>query len=106
MEVYLNVYQYAFLWLLYDFHFCTVPVQANYGGVKGRIPSALQNQDPSLVSSQRSGKEASAGGDSDEEGEEVLGTPPNDEQLNTSDTEDDEVVSTYTAVTLQTLYLR
>ena len=71
--------------------------QANHGGVKGKLPSSVVNQDP-VMSSQN---KTSGGDRSDDESqaesddEDERPTTPDQEELNQSDNEDDTVSLEY-----------
>ena len=67
--------------------------QANHGGVKGKLPSSVVNQDPTMSSQNKtkvhgSGDESQA--ESDDEEEDRPSTP-DQEELNKSDDEDNTV---------------
>ena len=75
-------------------HIITI-AQANHGGVKGRLPEDVVNQDPLSLSQQSpvkvAGRHREETEDSDSE-EQELHTPPNEEEvLNQSDDEEDTV---------------
>ena len=71
------------------------PSQANHGGVKGKLPKSVVNQDPTCVSqSQEAGgdpAEEREAGSSEEEGEEPRAREETEEVLNQSDDDEDVV---------------
>ena len=66
--------------------------QANHGGVKGKLPSSVVNQDPTM-SSQNKTKVHGSGDESQAESDDEEDRPstPDQEELNKSDDEDDTV---------------
>ena len=70
--------------------------QANHGGVKGRLPSSVVNQDPTMSSQNKtrghgSGDESQAESDDEED----RPSTPDQEELNKSDDEDNTVSTKY-----------
>ena len=61
--------------------------KANHGGVKGRLPAEVINQDPTMSQGDGGGRTETA--DSDEE--EIRPSTPDQEELNQSDDGDDAV---------------
>ncbi len=70
--------------------------QANHGGVKGKLPAGVLNQDPASSGQGKQGGSSGDGDASDDEEEERAETPEQDEELNRSDSEDDSNVSAKT----------
>ena len=87
-------------------HFFHSP-QANYGGVKGKLPKSVVDQDPACVSqSQETGRaseerEDQSSGEEGEEGEEHRAREDPDEMLNQSDDDDDSVRITFLSLSWQ-----
>ena len=86
--------------LLITSSFFPIIPQANHGGVKGKLPKDVVNQDPSCISQSQETGEASEGredqssgeGEGGEEGEEERRARDDpDEVLNESDDDDDSV---------------